>query len=206
MTRGPRCSCGRTEPSPGVGESGTPALYPNLARILDLLAQARRWGGQLDRVVVAAHGIDLAAAEVLVRVAATAGGTATMSGLAADSGFSASGLSRIVDRLERRRLVGCQPSTRDRRQIMVRPNSVGLEVARELLDLMEASIPEITGDALRPPRRRATATGDAPGGGESPGRSVDQQQNYEDRDHVEQVQTDVPPLDHAEPSRQLPGR
>jgi DNA-binding MarR family transcriptional regulator len=64
---------------------------------------------------LAAHGISSADFEVLLRLARSPGGRLRMSDLAAQAGLSTSGVTRVVDRLERAALVGRQTCSSDRR-------------------------------------------------------------------------------------------
>ena len=60
---------------------------------------------QLDADLLAAHGLSLSGYEVLLHLAESPGGCARMSGIAASVLLSRSGLTRLVDRLERAGLV-----------------------------------------------------------------------------------------------------
>ncbi len=91
----------------------------------------------LERRTHKAAGLGLAECEILVRVAAVAWGTITMSGLAVQSGLTLSGVSRVVDRLEWRSLVECHIGVRDRGQTRVQVTASGADIVRDLLDLLD---------------------------------------------------------------------
>lgn len=71
---------------------------------------AGRLSGQLS-----AHGLGLVDFEVLVRLARSDGGELRMTDLAAQIGLSTSGVTRVVDRLERDRLAERRACPTDRR-------------------------------------------------------------------------------------------
>ncbi|MBI2710554.1 MAG: winged helix-turn-helix transcriptional regulator [Actinobacteria bacterium] len=64
---------------------------------------------------ISANGLLVPEFEVLVRLSRTPRGRLRMSDLAAQVGLSSSGLTRLVDRLERERLVAREPCPSDRR-------------------------------------------------------------------------------------------
>lgn len=70
---------------------------------------------QLDAELVAAHGISLSSYEVLLFLADAPGGQRRMSDLAESVLLSRSGLTRLVDRLERDGLVRREPCPSDLR-------------------------------------------------------------------------------------------
>ncbi len=145
--RGPLSGRGTLHPEAVTGPPHWSGPYPNLAAALQLLCQSRQLATCLDHRVARVQGVRMSEAEILVRVAAARGGSATMSELARGSGFTQSGLSRIIDRLETRALVACHSAPADRRRTLVRPTATGLNLARELLELMEvASADGMTGD------------------------------------------------------------
>ncbi|MHB1501068.1 MAG: MarR family winged helix-turn-helix transcriptional regulator [Candidatus Dormibacteria bacterium] len=111
--------------------------YANLGTALELMRRCRRLMSVLERHIHKAAGLGLAECEILVRVAGTAGGPITMSGLAVQSGLTQSGVSRVVDRLEGRSLVECHISANDRRQTLVQVTGPGADLVRGLLGLLE---------------------------------------------------------------------
>lgn len=72
-----------------------------------------RFAGQL-----VAHGLTQAEFEVLIRLARTPGGALRMSDLAAQTQLTTSGITRVVDRLERDRLVERRACPTDRRGLL----------------------------------------------------------------------------------------
>lgn len=109
----------------------------SLREALTLLARARAVSSALERRSHKCAGLGLAEAEALLRLAATKGGRYRMSQLAVESGFSQSGLSRIVDRLEGRGLAKRSADHLDRRQILVAATPLGLTVAFALLTSLQ---------------------------------------------------------------------
>lgn len=74
----------------------------------------------------AAHDLSSAEFEVLLRLARTPGGALRMSDLAAQTMLTTSGITRVVDRLERRRLVERRACRTDRRGSFAHITQVGL--------------------------------------------------------------------------------
>lgn len=114
-----------------------PERSTTLGAALSLLRIARTLTGDLDSRSTAAVGHGIAESEILVRTVAAPGGRVSMSELAEKSGFTQSGLCRIVDRLEARDLVRRIPDLRDRRQLLIRVTTSGFDVARQLLGILE---------------------------------------------------------------------
>lgn len=127
---------------PGAGP------YPNLGAAMELLSRGRRIMNFLDQRTSADLGLGLAESEILIRAVGAPSGATTMSELARQSGLTQSGLSRVVDRLEARSLVSCQPSVTDRRQRLVLVTDRGTDLARDLLDLLEVASREVLGEQL----------------------------------------------------------
>jgi len=180
--------CGLGGPLPVVTARATTAQpCATLSAALGILSMSRRLSGEMEGLSLAALGLGLGESEILVRAVAASEGRATMRELAVGSGFSQSGLSRIVDRLEARDLVHRRADCRDRRQMLIRVTASGVDVARQLLDLLEEGsraaleregVSGVLGAAMsRPPAleelgccphmRRAGASIDAPGPGRS---------------------------------------
>lgn len=106
---------------------------PELAAWRGFLRVHARLLGALDTELQAAHGLPLHEYEVLLTVDSTAGGRLRMTELATSVLLSQSGLSRLVDRLERDGLVERERCTADRRGFHVRVTEAGralLEQAR----------------------------------------------------------------------------
>jgi DNA-binding MarR family transcriptional regulator len=82
---------------------------------------------ELDRELEAGHGLPLHQYEVLLVLARTPGGRARMSELADRVLLSQSGLTRLVDRLERERLVVRERCENDRRGLYARVTDEGLQ-------------------------------------------------------------------------------
>ncbi len=113
-----------------------------VAATLSLFQAHRLLVASLDRRLLAAVGLTLSAAEVLVRLGAAADGTRGMIDLAEDTCFSKSGVSRIMDRLERRRLVRRRVSPEDRRHTLMEVTEIGREVMWESLAIMQLAAEE----------------------------------------------------------------
>ncbi|MEJ7584316.1 MAG: MarR family transcriptional regulator [Acidimicrobiales bacterium] len=86
----------------------------------------RRLSPQLEE-----HGLPQGEFEALLRVARTPGGRLRMSDLAAQLSLSASGLTRLVDRLERRALAERQACPTDRRGAFVVVTPAGRRLVEE---------------------------------------------------------------------------
>ncbi len=113
-----------------------------VAATLSLLQAHRLLEVSLDRRLMAATGLSLSAAEVLVRLGAVSGGRMGMLELAHATCFSRSGVSRIVDRLERRRLALRRISTEDRRLTWVELTEAGRDLMWELLAALQVAVEE----------------------------------------------------------------
>ncbi|HVD02903.1 MAG TPA: MarR family transcriptional regulator [Candidatus Dormibacteraeota bacterium] len=113
-----------------------------VAATLSLLQAHRLLEVSLDRRLSAATGLSLSAAEVLVRLGAAAGGRMGMLELAYATCYSKSGVSRIVDRLERRRLVARRVSPEDRRMTWVEVTEEGRDLMWELLAALQVAVEE----------------------------------------------------------------
>lgn len=74
---------------------------------------------------VAAHDLTGAEFEVLIRLARTPGGALRMSDLAAQTQLTTSGITRVVDRLEKDRLVGRRACPTDRRGLLTEITEAG---------------------------------------------------------------------------------
>lgn len=87
------------------------------------------YGGVTARldVVHAAHGLSGTDFDVLIRLARSPGQQLRMTDLAAQTGLSTSGITRIVDRLERAGLVARQVAPGDRRSSLAVLTTAGVE-------------------------------------------------------------------------------
>ncbi|MDA8331506.1 MAG: MarR family transcriptional regulator [Candidatus Dormibacteraeota bacterium] len=113
-----------------------------VAATLSLLQAHRLLEVSLDRRLVAATGLSLSEAEVLVRLGAASGGRMGMLQLAQATCFSRSGVSRIVDRLERKDLIRRSISAEDRRLTWVEATTVGRDLMWELLAALQVAVEE----------------------------------------------------------------
>ncbi len=113
-----------------------------VAATLSLLQAHRLLEVSLSRRLELATGLSLSEAEVVVRLVAAAGGRMGMLELARATCFSKSGVSRIVDRLERRALVVRRVSARDRRLIWVEATEAGRDLMWELLAALQVAVEE----------------------------------------------------------------
>jgi DNA-binding MarR family transcriptional regulator len=113
-----------------------------VAATLSLFQAQRLLASALDRRLLAAVGLSSSAAEVLVRLGAGPDGSRGIGDLAEDTCFSKSGVSRIMDRLERRQLVTRRTSAEDRRHIVMEMTLAGREVMWEALAIMQLAAEE----------------------------------------------------------------
>ncbi len=86
-------------------QSGAPLDAGELAAWRGFLRIHSAVTKELDAELVAAHGLTLSSYEVLLHLATSSSGCARMSDLAGSALLSRSGLTRLIDRLERARLV-----------------------------------------------------------------------------------------------------
>jgi DNA-binding MarR family transcriptional regulator len=110
------------------------------------------YGGFTARLdtVHAAHGLSGNDFDVLIRLARSPGHRLRMSDLAAQTALSTSGITRIVDRLERRGLLARQGSADDRRSSLAVLTDTGLaHLTADLPDLL-ATIDTSLVDLLTP--------------------------------------------------------
>ncbi len=113
-----------------------------VAATLSLFQAQRLLASALDRRLLAAVGLSSSAAEVLVRLGAGPDGSRGIGDLAEDTCFSKSGVSRIMDRLERRQLVTRRTSPEDRRHTVMEVTAFGREVMWEALAIMQLAAEE----------------------------------------------------------------
>jgi DNA-binding MarR family transcriptional regulator len=86
---------------------------------------------ELDRELIAAHGLPLRAYEVLLYLESAPEGRLRMSELAGSVLLSQSGLTRLVDRLEQDALVERRPCEDDRRGFWAEITPVGSSALRD---------------------------------------------------------------------------
>ncbi len=112
--------------------AGAGAFSALEARVwLGLLRAHRQLVRELDASLDRRHGLSLSALELLGRLADEPDRQLRLSRLAASSGLSLSRVSRLVDELERRRLVERHPCPDDARAINARLTGAGATLARE---------------------------------------------------------------------------
>src|SRR5437588_7561158 len=97
---------------------------------IGLLETHKRLTRQLDAELEAEYGLTLSPLEVLERLAASAGRSLRLSGLATGCGLSLSRVSRIVDALEARGLVERRAVEADARAVEGHITDAGLELLR----------------------------------------------------------------------------
>lgn len=100
---------------------------------MGLFAEAYQGLGALLGPQVAEHGISDTEHEVLVRLARSPGQQLRMSDLAAQTSLSTSGITRVVDRLERAGLVRRETCTSDRRGFWATLTDSGRQRLAEVL-------------------------------------------------------------------------
>ncbi|QVQ50639.1 MarR family transcriptional regulator [Spiractinospora alimapuensis] len=90
--------------------------------------------------VMARHGIAERDFDAVLQLARSPDGQLRMSDLAAKTGMSTSGMTRVVDRLERQELVTRHPHPTDRRASIVGLTEDGVARLRELMPDLHAAI------------------------------------------------------------------
>jgi DNA-binding MarR family transcriptional regulator len=98
---------------------------------LGLLETTKQLTRALDAELEAKHGLSLSGLELLARLAAADQRCLRLSALANAAGLSLSRVSRIVDTLQRRRLVERRPCADDARAVEAHLTAAGLALARE---------------------------------------------------------------------------
>jgi len=126
---------------------------------LSLLRADRLLQTELERRLVAATGLSVAAGEVMVRLGAAPGGSLGMLELALATCLHHSVVSRIVDRIERRELVVRRISSEDRRVTLVDLTDAGRELMSALLAAFEESAQQDFARFLSPEDIQALAEG-----------------------------------------------
>lgn len=139
---------------PYAVEVPAPLNDPRLTA-MGLLVEA--YGGVTARldVVHAAHGLSGTDFDVLIRLARSPGQHLRMSDLAAQTGLSTSGITRIVDRLEKGALVARQGAPGDRRSLLAVLTPVGAQRLDELLPPLIQEIDRSLTGPLSPTQQAA---------------------------------------------------
>jgi MarR family transcriptional regulator, 2-MHQ and catechol-resistance regulon repressor len=101
-----------------------------------------------------AYGLDLAEADVLVAVARAQGGHLNCSEIAEKTLITKGGITKILDRLEARRLVTRMPSQDDRRSISIQLSAKGVEFWRKFFPEAARNAREVFEKAFRPEQMR----------------------------------------------------
>ena len=109
------------------------ATLPPVSAALSLFRANRLLSVALERRLGAATGLSSAAGEVMLRLGATSSGSLGMSELVFATCISNSGVTRIVERLERRGLLVRRISSKDRRLTLVDLTEAGRELMWKLL-------------------------------------------------------------------------
>src|ERR1700722_5182756 len=129
-----RASQGTSSVGPrGLGEDGGLAQWPqtHADAWIGLLETHKQITRALDAELESRHGLGLSGVEVLGRLAAAQDRCLRLSALAAETGLSLSRISRVVDLLQRRRLVDRRPCAADARAVEAHLTTIGLTLARE---------------------------------------------------------------------------
>jgi DNA-binding MarR family transcriptional regulator len=95
---------------------------------IGLLETHKQLTRALDAELMAQHGLSLSALELLARLAAAEGRHLHLTALAAASGLSLSRVSRIIDALQRRKLVDRLACPSDARAVHAQLTDAGLDV------------------------------------------------------------------------------
>jgi DNA-binding MarR family transcriptional regulator len=114
---------------------------------------------RLERDLVEALDLPLAWFEVLLRLGRTEGGAVALNALAAQVSFSSGGFSRLVDRMEARRLVERRACPTNRRSTLVTLTGHGREVLEEAARLHGEGLERYYYAHLSEDRRAAIADG-----------------------------------------------
>jgi DNA-binding MarR family transcriptional regulator len=109
---------------------------------IGMLETHKRLTRRLDAEIEAEHGLSLSAVEVLGRLAAAEERKLRLSDLAQATNLSLSRISRIIDTLEDRKLLGRCPSTTDARSVEAKLTDAGLDLVREAQAAHFASVDE----------------------------------------------------------------
>lgn len=109
--------------------------------------------------VHAAHGLTGTDFDALIRLARSAGQRLTMSDLAAQTGLSTSGMTRIIDRLERRGLTRRELSATDRRSWWAILTPEGRQVLDADIPPLLTTIQRCVIDRLTPVQLEAVTEG-----------------------------------------------
>lgn len=115
-----------TEPSVSSADLGNELTSSQASAWLGLLATHTTITRQLDAMLRTSHHLGLSAYEVLLRLARAPSCQLRMSELAAAAPLTLSGISRMVDRLERDGLVRREPSPEDGRVACATLTSAGV--------------------------------------------------------------------------------
>ena len=117
---------------------------------IGLLETHKRLTRALDAELEAEHGLSLSSLEVLCRLASADERRLRLSSLATETGLSLSRVSRIVDVLERRRLIRRRPCPDDARSVEAHLSEKGFALAREAQAAHLASVQRRFFDELTP--------------------------------------------------------
>lgn len=110
---------------PTTTRPGAPLTELELAAWKGMLRTHSELVARLDAELVAEHDLALSSYEVLIALADAPGGRLRMSELAGELLLSRSGLTRLVDRLERRGLVARERCEEDARGYFARITAAG---------------------------------------------------------------------------------
>jgi DNA-binding MarR family transcriptional regulator len=143
-----------------AGASPVPTTARALLHDPNLLASGLLYEAQAAlrtqfEAALSEHDLTTSAFEVLVRLARAPGGRLRMSDLASQTTLSASGLTRVVDRLEATRHVRRRRDAEDRRVLHAELTGTGGELLAALLPGHLATIEATITDALRPDELRS---------------------------------------------------
>lgn len=146
-----------TEPdrttAPPTGTDATEALLTD-GRLTAMGLLIETYAGVFERVErgIESHGLGMSDFEVLIRLARSPDHRLRMSELATQSTLTNSGLTRVVDRLERRGHVERIPCDTDRRGSFAQLTRAGLETLGAVLPEHLATVGRSFTDVLGPAR------------------------------------------------------
>jgi DNA-binding MarR family transcriptional regulator len=132
-----------------AGPDGSPQWDPIFVDAwIGLLQTHRQLTRESDARLELEHGLSLSGLELLVRLAAAPDHWLRLSSLASQTGLSLSRVSRIVDTLERRKLVERQPCPADARAINAHLTPAGVELLYEAEQTHRATVQQSFFDHL----------------------------------------------------------
>lgn len=107
-----------------------PRMTPSMQLPMLLCASHGRFSKHIDRAL-SVHGISLTEFLVLHQLCNAAGSVMSRVALAEAVNLSASGVTRLLNPMEKNKLVSKEKNSRDARVSLVRPTKTGMDIYRE---------------------------------------------------------------------------